>query len=87
MSASLRRQAPGSTRVIERAWIRTVLIQRLFHACQVLDITTPGRHPGIGCIVSAGGADHGTIIEPADRAAWPMRDVRLESSLSTRSRR
>jgi hypothetical protein len=69
-------------RVIEQAWIRTVLIQRLFHACQVLDITSPGRRPGAGFIVPAGGADHGTIVEPADRAAWPMRDVRLESSLS-----
>jgi hypothetical protein len=74
-------------RVIERAWIRTVLIQRLFHACQVLDITAPGRHPGTGFTVPAGGAGHGTTFEPADRAAWPMRDVRLESSLSTRSRR
>jgi hypothetical protein len=69
-------------RVIERVWSRTVLIQRLFHACQVLGITTPGRHPGMSFIVSAGGVDHGTIFEPADRAVWPMRDVRPENTLS-----
>jgi hypothetical protein len=48
----------------------------------VLGITTPGRHPGTGYIVPAGGVDHETIFEATDRAARPMRDVRPENTLS-----